>query len=537
MVTYSEQIRRYENRVASRWRGADSVLFPADHRVDWNDAPSKFNICIDAARVPLSAGLNSGELRLGESGAHPTGYRPPFVSMEELADFLLMTAGILRRKLTVNWSLNGRENTTHRNTTYSRGTASGGGLYPVVIYPLLRARPGLQAGVYQYDDAHHALARLRLGSFEPSIATAIGLQDADASDILFILTVRFWKSVFKYHNFSYQVMTQDVGACVGSMEQVAHTLGWNTTIIYWFLDNLVGSLLGLDMDKEVPLAIVAVEKGDSSCKSKQSTVTSMEDMAKERLPHICRRTYERSKRTFIPEMLLSVHSETMLEKVRRPILSPSQWPLSIPSAPREIISADLRSLLIHRQTDWGLLRREPPIEAEVLLRVLEFVAYGVQYKSDLYPGRVALPSLRIAVIAQNVAGLEKGVYDYDFTNPGLSQRNTWVSGSTMQSIYALMNHNVDQVSALLVLVGRLDLVLRSLGGRGLRVMNAEAGIAAQRAYIAAAALSLGCGAVLGFDAQRISKILNLDTEAEIPLLLMFIGNRCQDAVAYDSALT
>lgn len=534
--TDGDQIRHYEDLVGSRRRTASSFLIPADHRVDWNDAPSKFNIGVDAARVPLSTALYSTDLRLGGSVTASTHYSNPFVSIEELSDFLLLTAGILRRKLAVNWSLNGRGIAMHRNTTYSRGTASGGGLYPVVIYLLLRDRLGLQPGVYQYDDAHHALTRLRLGSFEASVATAINFQEADSSDLLVILTVRFWKSLFKYHNFGYQVTMQDVGACIGSMEQVAQALGWNTTIIYWFRDSLISSLLGLGGDSEAPFAILTVSKSNSSDKSKHSPIAAVENVPTQYLPKVCHRMYERSKRTFFPEMLLRVHKETLLEEVRRPVLPPSLWPLSIPSIPNRIVSSDLRSLLMHRETSWGMFRREPALEAEVLKRVLEFVAYGVQYKSDLYPFRVALPSVRIALIAQNIKSLEQRVYDYGFADSQLSRRNDWASPSSAQPIYSLMNHNIDQVSAILVVVGRLGAVLASLGGRGIRVMNAEAGIAAQRAYLAAAALSIGCGAALGFDAHRISEILDLDKNAEIPLLLIFVGHRCDEAFAYDFAL-
>jgi SagB-type dehydrogenase family enzyme len=226
----------------------------------------------------------------------------------------------------------------------------------------------------------------------------------------------------------------------------------------------------------------------------------------------------------------------LLEEVRRPVLPPSLWPLSIPSIPHKIVSSDLPSLLMHRETNWGMFRREPALEAEVLERVLEFIAYGVQYKSDLYPCRVALPSLRIALIAQNIKNLEQGVYDYGFADAQLSRRNDWVSAWSLQLIYSLMNQNIDQVSAILVVVGRLDAVLTTLGGRGIRVMNAEAGMAAQRAYLATAALSVGCGAALGFDAHRIGEILDLDKNAEIPLLLIFVGHRCDEAFAYDFAL-
>jgi nitroreductase len=100
----------------------------------------------------------------------------------------------------------------------------------------------------------------------------------------------------------------------------------------------------------------------------------------------------------------------------------------------------------------------------------------------------------------------------------------------------LANHNVDQVSAILVLTGRLDAVLSTMGARGIRVMNAEVGIAAQRAYMAAAAFSLGCGAALGFDSQRISAVLDANDDLEIPLLLIFIGQRSRALIGYDFTL-
>jgi SagB-type dehydrogenase family enzyme len=536
MGTDSEQIRRYEDLVRSRRRGSRSLLIPAEHRVDWNDAPSKFNIPVDAARVPLSSDLNAKDLRLGESVTLSTSRGGRFVSIEELSDFLLLTMGILRRKLAVTWNFNGPGIAAHRNSSYSRGTASGGGLYPVVIYFLLRDRIGLQPGIYQYDDAHHALTRVRLGSFEPSVAAAINFPEADSSDLLVILTVRFWKSSFKYHNFSFQVATQDVGACIGSMEQVAYALGWSMTTIYWFRDRLVSSLLGLDNDREAPFAVLAVGKRNPTEERKSFPSISSKSASTERLPGISHEMYERSRRTFIPEMLLSVHKATLLEEVRRPVLPPSLWPLSIPSTSHKIISSDFGSLLAHRQTSWGMFRREPALEAEVLERVLEFVAYGVHYNSDLYRRRVALPSLRIALMAQNVANLQQGVYDYNFEDARPSRRNDWVSRSSMQSIYSLTNQNIDQVSAVLVMVGRLDAVLGTLGGRGIRVMNAEVGMAAQRAYLASAALSIGCGAALGFDAYRVSEILDLDNDMEMPLLLIFIGHRCDEVFAYDFAL-
>ena len=532
-----DAIRHYEDLVFSRRRGAPSALIPDDHRVNWSDAPSKFSIYPKSARVPLSDGLNFKELRLGKCKATSTTPCCEYVSIEELSDFLLLTAGILRSKLSVNWSLDGTEIAAHQRATYTRGTASGGGLYPVAVYLLLRDRLAMQPGLYHYDDAHHGLTRLRLGNFESLVATAVDHQRATSSDLLVILTVRFWKSIFKYHNFSYQVVTQDIGASIGSMEQVAHALGWNITVIYWFRDRLLSALLGLDFDNEAPFAVLTASKNTSRDDPKDKLVAAASpDRSVQKLPDICHRIYERSRKTFLPEMLLRIHKETLLEEVSRPFLPASTWPLSLKSIQHKTMSANLCSLLTHRETSWGRFRREPALGDELLRQVLGFVAYGVQYNSDLYQCRVALPSLRIALIAQYVTNLPQGVYDYGFSDSRLTLRKKWACQSSLQPIYFLPNHNLDQVAAVLVVVGRIGAALSTLGGRGIRVMNAEAGMAAQRAYIATAALSLGCGAALGFDAHQISEILALDNGVEIPLLLIFIGHQCETAFAYDFPL-
>jgi SagB-type dehydrogenase family enzyme len=537
MKTNGDAIREYEELIQSRRPGAFNSLIPRDHRVNWNDAPSKFNIYVESTRIPLSGRVNCKKLCIAKFDAAPPISQSRIISIEEISDFLLLTTGILRRKLSLNWILDGIESSTHRRTTYARGTASGGGLYPILAYLVVGDDVDLQEGVYHYDDAHHGLVRLQLGNFEPSVVAALNFEDTNPPNLWVILTVRFWKSAFKYHNFSYQVVTQDVGAVIGSMELVAHALGWNVTVVYWFKDKLLSSLLGLHIDEEAPLAVLSLRKGASRHNSQHmlENATGM-NRPIHNLPNARHRAYERSRKPSLPKLLSYVHSETLLEEVRRPSLPPSSWPLNSAPIPRETIEGDLHSILMRRETNWGLLRREPALEAEVLGRLLHFVAYGARYNTDLYGCPAAVPSLRIALISRTIVGLPQGVYDYDFSNAQLSLRAGFASQSSLQSIYFLTNHNLDQISAVLVVVGRIATVLGALGGRGIRVMNAEAGMAAQRAYIAAASLSIGCGAALGFDARQISELLSLDGRVEIPLLLIFVGNQSDPAFAYDFAL-
>jgi nitroreductase len=67
-------------------------------------------------------------------------------------------------------------------------------------------------------------------------------------------------------------------------------------------------------------------------------------------------------------------------------------------------------------------------------------------------------------------------------------------------------------------------------------MNAESGMVAQRCYVATAALGLGCGAALGFDATQVNRLLNINCESESAILLIFIGHQVPSAYAYDFRL-
>jgi SagB-type dehydrogenase family enzyme len=536
MENSSDEIRLYEELVHSKRVGAPNPLIPPDYRVNWLDAPSRFSMYLDSARVALSGGLNRRELRLGEPPESSVASNCRTVSLDEISDFLFLSAGVLRRKLVVNWGVEGSRVVANRGTTYSRGSASGGGLYPVAAYLVLREQLGLP-GVYHYDAAHHGLTRLRLGNSALAVAAALDYQDADSSDFWIVLTVHFWRNAFKYHNFGYQVVSQDVGANIGSMEQVANSLGWNTTVIYWFRDRLLCSLLSLDVANDAPFAVIAVRKNVCGVRRPDALPPAQESRSSSQdIPPIRQQLYERSHKAFLPEMLSRVHERTLLDDVHRPPLKPLVWKLGVSSRPQKSIVAELGAVLANRETSWGRFRREPPLDEEVLRQILGFVADGVHYNTDVYGCRVALPTLRISVIAQSVSNLPRGVYDYDFSDSGLSPRKSLTLSASLQSLYLLTNHNVDQVSAVLLLVGRLDCVLKTFGARGIRVMNAETGIAAQRAYMAAAAFSLGCGAALGFDSHQVTELLDLDETLEVPLLLVFVGNQSKSAFAYDFSL-
>jgi SagB-type dehydrogenase family enzyme len=527
-------VRRYLELMETRRKGA-SGLIPPDHRIDWNNAPPKFKRYGECARVPLSGSLHCAPLTIGMRPLVASAAGGGHTSFSQLSDFLLLSSALLRRRLTVNWSSNVERCVRYKNVVYARSAPSGGGLHPIELYLVSCAGGTLAPGVYHYDVVHHALSRVRMGNFDAFIGFAVGHPAAQTADLLFILTMRFWRNVFKYHNLGYQLAMQDAGTFLGAMEQVGYSLGWNMTILYWFHDRLLCSLLGLEMDQEAPFALVAVNcraiAGQLGQSFSSQWVLKHSPLA---LARVDNEVEHRSQKRSLPELILRTHEETLLEEIRHPKVPSSFRARTLKTAqpPGFPITGDLFAILCDRETSMGRFRRAPAIEKGALDSILEFSTRGCSYVADVYEDHAWLPSLDVTAILRNVQHMQDGVYDYDFSNARLSPHKTARMPTSLQSIYFLKNYNVDQVSALLVVSARFETVFAAFGGRGLRVVNAEAGILTQRMYLASTALSVGCGVILGFDSQQIRDITAMGP-GSTPVLVIFLGHQVAKAFAYD----
>jgi SagB-type dehydrogenase family enzyme len=257
------------------------------------------------------------------------------------------------------------------------------------------------------------------------------------------------------------------------------------------------------------------------------------------LPAIRNRTAnERSTTPCLPDLLQKVHRATLIDEFVRPTASHALLS-NVGNPNRKLCWSfpnDMYSVFERRESSAGRLRREPPLELAALEQILQFATNSTQYKADLYGCHVALPSVRLSIIARNVQGLQAGAYDYCVSTARLLAQGIGRAEEFQQSAYFLPNYNLNQMAALLVVIGRFEVVLSSFGARGIRVLNAEAGMLTQRVYLASSALSLGCGVVAGFDAQQINRVAGVDGKVEIPLLLVFLGHQPRSALAYDFRL-
>jgi len=293
----------------------------AGPEVDWADRPNQFCIIRGGSRIPLPALSSADGLQVGvRREAARGGGTPVGVPLEELSDLLLLSTGILRRKLSIAWTRRvKRTNFDIEGLRFSRGVASGGGLYPYCVYIVALAPRPLRPGVYHYDVAHHALHLVRVGNHSEFVAKALNDPAAGRFDLVFVLTGRFWQSAFKYGSFAYKVMMQDMGALLGGMEQIAYSLNWDTATLHWFNDRHMGELLGLDTQHEAPFVVLGACASNRVAARAEHPTRAWPDASEDALPAVDFVHLERSKRAQPLPRLLEIHATTCVAEAKVPL--------------------------------------------------------------------------------------------------------------------------------------------------------------------------------------------------------------------------
>jgi SagB-type dehydrogenase family enzyme len=110
----------------------------------------------------------------------------------------------------------------------SRPYPSGGGLYELELYPVVRRVSGLSQGVYHYDTHEHRLRLVR----EPGPAAARLLQAAASAaamaalpQVLIVVAARFGRVMWSYEQLPYALILKNLGALYQTMYLVATSMG------------------------------------------------------------------------------------------------------------------------------------------------------------------------------------------------------------------------------------------------------------------------------------------------------------------------
>jgi SagB-type dehydrogenase family enzyme len=504
--------REYARAVLRRAR---EPLEPRGWAPDWADRPSQYKTYLDAVRLPLpDAALPT--VPVAELDRWPTVEGE--YTVERVASMLRASYGVMSWRLRITWNHEpGR--TRYPQSTWSRGTASGGGLYPLEIYWVSGPSGPLLPGIYQYATGQHSLVRLLAGDVTDRVRAATGYHlDTCATDQFLVVSVAFWRNTFKYGSLGYHLVTQDLGALLGSWELLARAMGAPLRRLLWFNDRTLNELLGLDPRHESVFAVVPLPwRGDAETPPASSSTSGS---------RVDRPVYERSRSMVRFPMTERVHLASLVTEQNRPVppaplatrtATGPAIPLDRPTRLEMGVDAALRS----RRSAFGMFAADPALSLDELGHVLAFASAGRRYRTDVKPANGDRAFTRLSIVANRVTGLPSGCYAYDDRRHALLPVGQQTS--SLQRHYLLDNYDLDRVGAVVAISGQLESMLAAFGNRGYRILNAEVGAVAQSGCVAAAAAGIGCGTVLGMDHVAMDELLGFGGTDEHGLLFLLLG--------------
>lgn len=502
----------YVRQIVRRGR---EPMDPVDFEVDWNDSPLRHQVFTGVPRLPIPDPVAGASL------------------WRQLESCLRCSYTPIARRTRISANIGFEHQQTTEGAIYGRGSASGGGMYPVELYFVIGAGHGLPAGVYHYSTAHHMLDQLLLGDYRDRVAATLR-PGGPLPEVYVLAAVNFWKNSFKYNSFCYHVVTTDIGTLFGAWHAA---LGDGPEVSLWFDEQELDDLLGLDPDIETVFAVTSFGQPAAEGESTRPAATTDRSRAR-----VTAGSVQRSRRTQLFSWNQRLQAEMLADAGHRPERSPDArfqvagGPRTLLPAPRRLEPTEWCRATPHRRSSFGLFTERGGLALQELSDLLANGAGGRLIALPDDPPEVN-SLLRFSVFANHVTDLPPGAFHYVPGDPSLSEVPGEAIHPFLQYNYYLTNYNLEQAAAAIVISGRPEQVVESLGPRGYRLLNAELGAAAQRLYVTAASLGLGCGAVFGFDNVSLRERLGQDTGDEWPLLMVMVGRERTGAAQFRYVLS
>jgi SagB-type dehydrogenase family enzyme len=383
-----------------------------------------------------------------------------------------------------------------------------GALYHVELYLVCGDLPDLPAGVFHYGVHDHSLRRLRTGDYRGVIVEATGNWPIAAHVPLFMVTTSvFWRNAWKYTNRAYRHTYWDTGTMLPNTLAVADAAGLQTSLVLTFADQPVADLLGVDLDHEAVVSLVAL--GTAPAPSPPAPELTALDLPTE--PYSTREIdYSLIRETHRATLLASsAEAAASRDAVRAFVESPAYTgspvrretliPLPKPDPAQQ--PTDPIEAVIRRRGSTRRFAREP-ITEDQLSTLLDRSTNGIPF-DWLFVDDEGIPfnSNDAYLIVNAVEGLAPGAYVYHRERHALEPvRQMTEEEARKQAYFLALDQDLGGDAAVNVyFLADLDPMLANLGDRGYRLAQLGAALVAGKLYLASYALGLGATGLTFYD--------------------------------------
>jgi SagB-type dehydrogenase family enzyme len=466
------------------------------HYLDWNNKPLPFKIYSRLPSISLPKDfLQPTEGALTSIAKTKTTRGKTVIEIKNLAEILFFAAGITR-VLKLDYG-----------TYYMRAASATGALYPIELYVICQDIPGLKAGVYHFCPGDFTLTELRSGDYRANLAEAAGDNDNILhSPVTVAFTSIAWRNAWKYQSRSYRHWFWDSGVIAANFLATCYSMELSAQLIMGFVDDLVNRLLGID-DKQEAAIVLAPLTNNSSITSvplvKQTddlSIPKTMPLSREQVDYpeiwkLHKASYLYTKEEVKKWITAATHfKQTPTKNTAQEVLRLK--PLEFETSP--IDEAGLGETILLRGSSRKFFRQS--ISFTQLSNILYYSTRGVQL--DFLEGKShddnRKSTIDIYFIANDVEGLDVGGYFFDRYNNSLGLLKSTVPRDV--SGYLCLGQSLfSDASVVFFLMTDLNMILDTLGNRGYRASQFEAGVIAGRIYLAAYAQKIGASGSTFFD--------------------------------------
>ena len=383
---------------------------------------------------------------------------PACVDLKSLRDLLYYGAGITKRRQYPGGEI------------LFRAAACTGALYEIELYVVCADLPDLAAGVYHFHPGDMALRRLRQGDFRAVVDASVN------APALIVSTGTYWRNAWKYQARTYRHFGWDNGTIHANLLAMADALGLCSRVMCGFVDADVNRLLGLDVDREVALAILATGEGRPAPVAPEMKPLQLATvpLSASEVDYPAMREMHRATWLESAQEVASWHDMARrFDKPAEPTAEGIQLePLTVDDPIREVI--------LRRGSSRRFQRDSITFQqfSTILDRAGQPIAADFPAMNDIY------------VIVNAVEGLASGAYFFD------ARRSLLVTLGhgdfrDRATYLALEQDLAGDAAASVFFLADLEPCLETMGNRGYRAVQFEAGILGGRMYLGAYAQRLG----------------------------------------------
>jgi SagB-type dehydrogenase family enzyme len=532
-MTVNNEIR-YAIDYHEATKHSEASLMTSRHYLDFNNKPIPFKIYLELPSISLPISFPTPEVNalscisgmINQRSHHDTNglttttktsrnsnnsSNTPELDAENLAEILFFSAGITR------------EMKYPYGNYYMRAASATGALYPIELYVVCDdISSNLEAGVYHFSPADFSLTQIRKGTYKRYLAAAANNQDIANSAITVVFTSFAWRNAWKYQARSYRHWFWDSGVIAANLLATTYAMRLPTRIITGFLDDNLNKLLCLDDQREAAIAMAAIGAGssrDTIAPSQQEN--EVDRISFLRIPKI--RALSKRGEINYPEIweLNQASKLTSKQEIEGWISNAHRHHQLLSAAsdrsqdrgtdsdniiitPNELEDGIKNSRSLKETILWrGSSRRFA--RSNISLTTLKTILYNSSRGVPMDIFRDGNSLLAIYFIANGVDDLTPGAYFYN-RNGSVTSSNTSIekikeiaSSRNISGYLCLGQSLFRDASVVFFLMTDLQAVLRSLGNRGYRASQFEAGIIAGKIYLAAYALGIGASGSTFFD--------------------------------------